>query len=89
MVHVEVEVGAETQIFGIRKHGKKGLPPRLSRLKISVFECSAVISAYEKVGQWELALAFLQRIPAFCLPNLACVGPSVDMNRYQPGDMTE
>ena len=37
------------------------------RLKISVFECSAVISAYENECQWQNALAFLQEIPeALC-----------------------
>eukprot|EP00435_Cladocopium_sp_Y103_P012617 s196_g3.t1 len=49
------------------------------RLKVSAFECSAVISAYEKASKWELALEFLQRIPrALCLPNLACFNAAIN-----------
>lgn len=42
------------------------------RLEISVFECSAVISAYEKDGNWKLALRFLQAMRQLCNPNMAC-----------------
>ena len=42
------------------------------RLEVSVFECSSVISAYDKDGNWKLALRFLRAMHAFCSPNIAC-----------------